>query len=232
MFKIGYRTIKTALGVAIAISFAQLIHLNSFPSAGIITILCIQVTKKKSFQAAFYRFLACMVGMLYSTIFFEVFGFNPAIIGLMLLFFIPTVVAIGAKEGIVTSSVIILHIYSAGKVSLELLLNETGLIIIGITVALIMNIYMPNVGKTLKQYQEEIERNFSLIFEKMSLYIRTSESHWDGKEIMIVNDQINEAKMLAFRDIENHVTKSDDLYYQYFKMRENSLKLLSVCYLW
>ena len=226
MFKIGYRTIKTALGVTIAIYIAQLFQLHSFPSAGIITILCIQVTKKKSFQAAFYRFLACIIAMFFSTIFFGGLGFNPVIIGLMLLVFIPTVVAIGAKEGIVTSSVIILHIYSAGYVSFDLILNELGLIVIGITVALIMNIYMPSVGKTLKQYQIEIERNFAFIFKKMSLYIRTGKSQWNGKEFMEVQELIQEAKLLAFRDVENHVTKSDDLYYHYFKMREKQFEII------
>lgn len=226
MFKIGYRTIKTAIGVAIAIYIAQLLRLDSFPSAGIITILCIQVTKKKSLNAAFSRFLACMIAMLYSTIFFEGIGFNPAVIGLMLLVFIPTVVAVKAKEGIVTSSVIILHIYSAGNVTPQLLLNETALLVVGIVVALFMNLYMPSMEVELKKFQQEIEKNFTLIFGKMALYIRTNESHWNGKELMVVSDQITEAKSLAFRDVENHVTRNDDLYYQYFKMREKQFEII------
>lgn len=46
MLKIGYRTVKTAIGTASAIALAQWLHLENFASAGIITILCIQVTKK------------------------------------------------------------------------------------------------------------------------------------------------------------------------------------------
>lgn len=46
MFKIGYRTIKTALGATLAIIIAQMLSLEYFSAAGIITILCIQVTKK------------------------------------------------------------------------------------------------------------------------------------------------------------------------------------------
>ncbi len=52
MFKIGYRTLKTALGTALAIYLAQLLHLQNFASAGIITILCIQITQKRSLQAS------------------------------------------------------------------------------------------------------------------------------------------------------------------------------------
>ncbi|MGM9923890.1 MAG: aromatic acid exporter family protein [Bacillus sp. (in: firmicutes)] len=226
MPKIGYRTVKTAIGVAIAIYIAQFLGLRSFASAGIITILCIQVTKKKSFKAAFSRFFACMIAMFYSSIFFEGIAFNPVVIGLMLLFFIPTVVAFKVQEGIVTSSVIILHIYSAGYVTLDLLLNETALLVIGISVALLMNMYMPSMENDLKKYQQNIENHFSTIFQKMALYIRTGESNWDGKEIILVSDMIAQAKSLAFRDVENHVTRNDDFYYFYFKMREKQFEII------
>ncbi|WP_372869535.1 aromatic acid exporter family protein, partial [Planomicrobium okeanokoites] len=55
---IGYRTLKTAVGVIIAISLAQLLQLEFFVSAGILTILCIQPTKKRSIRAALSRFIA------------------------------------------------------------------------------------------------------------------------------------------------------------------------------
>ncbi|MFS0781023.1 aromatic acid exporter family protein [Bacillus sp. 1P06AnD] len=226
MFKIGYRTIKTAIGVTIAISLAQLFQLNSFPSAGIITILCIQVTKKKSLKAAFSRLLACLIAMLYSALFFEGIAFNPAVIGLMLLVFIPTVVALKVQEGVVTSSVIILHIYSAGHVTAGLLLNEVGLLVIGITVALLMNLYMPSVDGKLKKARQQLESDFSVIFKKMALYLRTNHSDWNGEELMRASDTIAEAKILAFRDVENHVTNKEDLYYQYFIMREKQFEIV------
>ena len=112
-FKIGYRTIKTALGTAIAILIAQQFGLDNFASAGILTILCIQVTKRKSLRTSWDRFVACVLAMPFSALFFEVIGYHPIVIGIMLFFFIPTVVMLKANEGVVTSSVIILHIYMA-----------------------------------------------------------------------------------------------------------------------
>ncbi len=226
MFKIGYRTIKTAIGVGLAIWIAQLLELKSFPSAGIITILCIQVTKKQSLKAAFSRFVACLIAMAYSFVFFEGLGFTPLVIGLMLLLFIPTTVITGVKEGIVTSSVIILHIYSAGNVTVELLLNEISLLVVGISVALLINLYMPSMEKQFVQYREEIEDDFALIFRKLALYLRTGETNWDGAELIRVNDRIAEAKAMAFRNVENHVRRYDDLYYRYFKMREKQFDIL------
>ncbi|MGM9927392.1 MAG: aromatic acid exporter family protein [Bacillus sp. (in: firmicutes)] len=226
MFKIGYRTVKTAIGVTLAISIAQLLQLNSFPSAGIITILCIQVTKKQSLRAAFSRFFACLIAMVYSFVFFEGIAFHPVVIGLMLLVFIPTTVIAGVKDGVVTSSVIILHIYSAGHVTVALVLNELCLIVVGVVVALLMNLYMPSLEKQFQQYQEEIESDFAFIFKKMAQYIRTRESNWDGTELLRVTDHISQAKLLAFRNVENHVRRNDDVYYTYFKMREKQFEVI------
>ncbi|PLR84520.1 aromatic acid exporter family protein [Bacillus sp. V33-4] len=225
-FRIGYRTLKTALGTALAIILAQYVGLHNFASAGILTILCIQVTKKKSLRASWDRFLACLVAMLFSVLLFEGLGYHPLVIGLLLLVFIPTAVMLRVSDGIVTSSVIILHIYSSGNVTGEVLLNELGLIVIGIGIALIMNLYMPSVEGRLEDYQRQIEAHFKTIFKEIVRYLRTNESDWDGREITETARLIDEGKSLAFRDVENHFLRDENFYYHYFKMREKQFEIL------
>ena len=53
-FRIGYRTIKTAVGAMISILLAQYLGLENFASSGILTILCVKSTKKNVF--------ACIMG--------------------------------------------------------------------------------------------------------------------------------------------------------------------------
>ncbi|MGY3313683.1 uncharacterized membrane protein YgaE (UPF0421/DUF939 family) [Peribacillus simplex] len=226
MFKIGYRTIKTALGVTLAIIIAQMLNLEYFSAAGIITILCIQVTKKKSVDASWHRFLACLIAMVYASLFFHFIGFHPLTIGLILLIFIPTTVALKINEGIVTSSVIIMHLYGAGNITFSLLINETILIAVGIGVALVMNLYMPSVEEKLLAYQESIETNFSAILMGIVRYLRDNDHTWDGKEITETANLLNQAKSLAFRDVENHFLREEDLYYHYFKMREKQFEII------
>lgn len=226
MFKIGYRTIKTALGASMAIIIAQMLGLDHFASAGIITILCIQITKKKSVYASWHRFLACLIAMIYSTLLFQLIAFHPLVIGLILLIFIPTTVALNVNEGIVTSSVIILHLYGSGKIDISLLVNETILIVVGVGVALVMNLYMPSVEKKLFAYQERIETNFSAILMGVVRYLRDNDHTWDGREITETTNLLNEAKSLAFRDVENHFLREEDLYYHYFKMREKQFEII------
>lgn len=225
-FRIGYRTIKTAMGTAISIMVAQMLQLDNFVSAGILTILCIQVTKKKSLRASWDRFFACLMAMVFSAFLFEGIAYHPLVIGLLLLFFIPTAVMLKVSDGIVTSSVIILHIYSAGNVTRELILNELGIITVGIGVALVANLYMPSLESKLKEYQQQIEENFKRIFNEIVIYLRTNESNWDGREITETMELIDEAKTLAFRDVENHFLRNDNLYYNYFKMREKQFEII------
>ncbi len=226
MYRIGYRTVKTGIGVALAIMIAEWLQLQNYASAGIIALLCIQSTKKKSIAAAWSRFIACIVAMLFSTAFFEAIAFHPIIIGLLLIFFIPTTVLLKVKEGIVTSSVIILHLYSAGTITLSFLLNELGIIVIGIGVALLANLYMPSLENKLVGYQEQIEKNFQKIFGEIVCYLRIHDRCWDGKEITQTEELIREAKTLAFRDVENHFLRHENLHYLYFKMREKQFDII------
>jgi uncharacterized membrane protein YgaE (UPF0421/DUF939 family) len=226
MFKIGYRTIKTALGVTIAIWIAHLLQLEHHTSAGILTILCIQATKKKSLLSSWSRFIACAVAMVFSIAFFQVLGYHPLTIGLLILFFIPTAVYFRIQEGIVTSSVIVLHLYNEKTYSQIIILNEFALIIIGIGVALIMNLYMPSVDKKLNQYQGDIEQHFSGIFKEIVNYLRLKDSNWDGKEITQAHDVLQQAKSLAFRDVQNHFLRHKNVYYSYFEIREQQLEII------
>ncbi|CAM3798030.1 aromatic acid exporter family protein [Mesobacillus zeae] len=225
-FKIGYRTIKTALGTVLSIMIAEYFGFQNFASAGIIAILCIQVTKKRSLRAAWSRFLACIIAMAFSVAFFEILSYHPLVIGLMLLVFIPTVVKAGAKEGVVSSSVIILHIYMEEHVTTGFLLDELGIITVGIGVALIMNLYMPSSESKLVEYQLEIEHNFKSILQEIARFLQNGDSDWDGRELTETARLINEAKTLAFHDIENHFMRDDDLFYQYFKIREKQFDII------
>ncbi|MCZ0756460.1 aromatic acid exporter family protein [Anoxybacillus sp. J5B_2022] len=226
MLKIGYRTAKTAIGTALSISIAQWLGLHNFASAGIITLLCIQVTKKKSLQTAWARFVACVIAMLFSFVFFKGIAYHPWTIGLLLLTFIPVTVRLKVTDGIATSSVIILHFYAAKQFTLPIVVNELLLIIIGIGVALLVNLYMPSVEKELKEYQRIIEDLFRIIFKEIVRYLRTNESSWDGKELALAVDVLQKAKQAALRNMENHVLRNEEGYYHYFRMREKQLEIM------
>lgn len=224
--RIGYRTIKTAIGTALSIYLAHLLGLQFYASAGILTILCIQVTRKRSFRSSFERFGACLLGLVFSMIFFEGIGYSPLTIMLMLLLYIPVVVRLNLKDGLVSSSVIILHIYTNKQVDLPIILNELALIGVGIGVALLMNLYMPKADKELKELQAAIEKNMATILKEYSIYLRAGESVWDGKEMIETAVLLHRAKSLALQEIENQFLRQENQYYHYFDMRDKQFALL------
>ncbi|ALS78823.1 MULTISPECIES: aromatic acid exporter family protein [Planococcus] len=225
-YSIGYRTLKTALGVAVAISLAQLLQLDYYVSAGILTILCIQPTKRKSIRAAFSRFIASLIGILYAFIFFEGISYHPVMIGVLIVLFIPLLVTLRFQDGFVSSAVILLHIYDAKNLDMDLLTNELILMLVGFGTALVVNMYMPSIEKKLKSYRYEIENLYASIFREIVIYLRERESVWSGKELMDARKLLEKAKALAYQDVENHIRRHENKYYHYFEMREQQLEII------
>lgn len=225
-FSIGYRTVKTAVGTALAIALAQYFDLDFFASAGILTILCIQTTKKKSVHAVYTRLVASLIGMAYAFIALELFGYNAIALGIMILLFIPTIVSLGVSAGFVSSAVIIMHIYSVKNFTFELFLNELALMAIGFGIALIVNMYMGDLQKQLDNYRVQLEDLYRSIFSEITKYLRNGDTSWDGKEIIAADQLLNKAKSLAFKDVENHLTRKENQFYLYFDMREKQLEII------
>ncbi len=132
-------------------------------------------------------------------------------------------------EGIATSAVIILHVYMAKAMTWHLVYNEVMLMIIGIGIALLVNMYMPSVEKDLKEYQRIVEDLFRIIFKEIVHYLRTNESLWDGKEIALASDTLKQAKALALQNIENHFCAMKIIITDIFVCANGNLKLLSGC---
>ncbi len=96
--------------------------------------------------------------------FFEVFGYNTIVLGVMLAFFIPTTVLLKISQGITTSSVIIINLYSAEYIDYLFLFNQFMLIFVGVGVGLLVNLYMPSLDKSLKGKQKKIRKLFPNYF--------------------------------------------------------------------
>ncbi|WP_239747711.1 aromatic acid exporter family protein [Mammaliicoccus sp. P-M56] len=225
-YRIGYRTLKTALGMTLAVILSQLIGLDNYASSAILVVLCIKDTRIKSFEAAIYRFIACFIAIMIGSVFFTYLGSTPIILGIMVLLFIPVTVMVGVQEGIVTSCVIILHLYMAKTIDFHLIINEILLLIIGIGIALIMNMFMPSLDHKLNQYKRKIEDDFIIITFVFSEALKDPNKKINTPSFDQVSQNIKKAKSLAFREVKNHFVRNENSYYHYFDMRQEQLSLL------
>lgn len=224
MLSIGFRTIKTAVGTGASIALAELLSLNFSPSAGIMTILCIQPTKKRSLRTAFSRILACVVGLLLASLLFLLFGYHPITLVGLFLIHIPLLVKFRLQESLLTSTVVVFHLYTAKQLTVPFIWNEIQLILIGVGVALLLNLYMPSKESKLLELKENIESNFQMIFRQLAFFVRSGDTTWSGKELVVTDQLLEQARDIAIQTLENQLLRKQDKHYRYFKMRERQFE--------
>lgn len=224
--KIGYRTIKTAIATPIAIFIAQTLGVSNIVAAGILTILCIQPSRKRSVKTAWERLAACLLAIVFSLAFFEILGYSAFSLGLLLFLFIPVTVYLKIDSGILTGTVITLNIFHFGMMNIDFIKEQLLLIIIGIGTGLAVNLYMPSLDKNLQALQKQLEDEFKVILHEIARYIREETMDWQGKEITNVIDILEEADELVKRDKGNQLSRENHLYEQYFTMRSRQFTLL------
>ncbi|NQD99010.1 aromatic acid exporter family protein, partial [Staphylococcus xylosus] len=92
-------------------------------------------------------------------------------------------------------------------------------------IAFLMNVIMPSLDSNLKHYKQEIEQQFTYIFEQFS-----NTCIKPNNNVNIAFEElkytIRKAKSIAFRDVKNHFVRNENSYYHYFDMREEQLELL------
>jgi uncharacterized membrane protein YgaE (UPF0421/DUF939 family) len=225
-FQIGFRTVKTAVGVGLAIWLAHLLKLDYYTSAGILTILSIQTTKRKSIHAIYTRIIASFVVLALSFIFFNALGYYASVLGLLVLILLPILVMLKVTPGFVSSSVILLHIFNEQHFTWSLLQNELLIMLVGFGVGFLVNMQMPDIEPELNVYRIEIEKNYSVIFTQIARYLRDGDTNWDGKELLLATEAVNKGKSLAYQDVENHITRKENLFYRYFDVREQQLEII------
>ncbi|MHC1749724.1 MAG: aromatic acid exporter family protein [Cellulosilyticaceae bacterium] len=224
---VGIRTLKTAIGATIAIIIASMIGLKYSPSAGIITILSIQSTKKQSIQIAIKRFVATLIAFLVSGILFALMGYNPIIFGLYLLVFIPITAKFNLSDGIVMASVLVTHLLVEASVNEALLINEILLVLIGIGVALVLNIYMPSAENELAKQRQEIEQIMYALFCKMSDALEGCSVAIEEQTLFDrLEQKIIEARADAYKYSNNHLFARVSPYERYFEMRARQLQVM------
>lgn len=218
--RIGMRTIKTAVGACIAIWIANWLSLDYAVSAGVITILSIQNTKKSSLQLAYQRLFSAILALAVAALCFYVIGFNAFAFGFALLIFIPLAVRFKLTDGIVVSSVLMTHLLVERVITVGLFANELLLMAVGAGIAILLNLYMPKMENRIKASQKHIEQLMRSILSGMADQLANQVSFEDrDQELPGLHLALLEAKQAATNHSENQFFKQEQYYLQYMDMR-------------
>ncbi|MGV2990913.1 aromatic acid exporter family protein [Staphylococcus epidermidis] len=224
-YKIGFRTVKTAVGMTLGVIICKLLGLDNYASSAILVVLCIKHTKIHSVQAILSRLVSCLLILFLGSAIFSLLGQHAFVLGLIVLLFIPLTVVLNVQEGVITSCVILLHVFNAKAINGHLILNEIMLLIVGLGIAFLMNLMMPSLDKKLNHFKQDIENQITEIFNIFSQACSMHNDHLIIKfDSLLLN--IKKAKSLAFRDVKNHFVRNENSFYHYFDMREEQVELL------
>ena len=211
-----------AISATIALIIGNILGLQYATVGAVIAILSIQDTRKKALIISYKRIVACSMGILLSVILYSLLGNRALIFGLFLIILIPLTSRLKVQEGLVPSVVLSTHFLVANNITIALIFNEILLMIIGIGVAAIANIFMPSLEDKFKDDKEWIEEHYRIIISKMAKSLITHTVDIDEQKLINeVEKRLYESKETAYKIVNNHFFKSSSYYTDYINMRIN-----------
>ena len=226
MVKVGLRTVKTAIGAPIAIFIAQQLGLTNAVSAGIIVILSLTSTKRSTLRVGFERLLSLTIALIISFIMYHLVGYNPMGFGLFLLVFITLSNRFNLNEGIAVNSVLISQFIAYQEMTLKTVVNAYLLMSLGVGMALLANLYMPDLSNRLRNKQESIDEAIKTILKKYADDLKNKQIPSAQPEIDTVKQELASARVWAKTHSENYFFSDESYFQSYFSMRELQIQSL------
>ena len=225
--KIGLRTIKTVVTATLGIIIATTLGLKFPSTAGIIAILSVTNTKTSSFKVGLGRIIALFIAIIIACICYSILGYTPIAFGLFLLIYIPIAARFNMSEAIPVNSVLITHFLNERNMSLSLIINAVSLLLIGVGLALIANLYMPNVQGSIDTNKEKVDLEIKELLLKMSAVLskKTNKINCE-RSLENIEQSIDQGESYAKRHFDNRLLRKDDYEVSYFQMRRMQLNVL------
>ncbi len=222
-----YQSLKIAIGVVIATFIASLLGLKYSTTAGVIALLSILDTRKQTYIVGLKRILSAVIAIILSSILFNVWGHEILVLGLFLVIFIPLGTYLKSTEGLSISTVLVTHIFTIQMLNVPIILNELSLLMIGILVAWILNLHVPNIEDDIKTCQTECERLMKQTLNNLSLQLQNRGALVNKCDTLNGLKQQIDLGLSKSIDYNNNFLLKDYSYYiEYFQMRREQYHLL------
>ncbi|MCF0149115.1 MAG: aromatic acid exporter family protein [Clostridium sp.] len=218
---------KMTISAMIALLISNELNLQFSTVAAVIAILSIQDTRKKALIVGKNRIVACTVAIFLSVLIYKYIGQNPITFALFLIIFIPFTSKFNISEGMVPAVVLSTHILVTDEISLYLIINELLIMIIGVGIASIANLYMPSLNHEFEKDKEYIEKSYKIILNKMSKSLLTYTVDID-EQILIrdIENRLNESLDRAYKIYNNNFSEANYYYVDYMNMRKNQFEII------
>lgn len=227
--KVLLLSIKIGLGSSIAILIAQALHLEYAVSAGTVTLLTLMTTKWETIKLSVSRFITFIITILLGWVIFSYATYMWIAYGILLTLVVFIAEFFGLRATISVNSVVAAHLVSNPELNLAAVRNEFLLVLIGVTIAIILNLFHSNIThqRQIISDMRDTERKLQAILIELAAYLSGNEMQetvWG--DICALEGQL-EAYTQSAREYQNNTFQSHPEYYiSYFEMRHKQCHIL------
>lgn len=226
------KVLKIAVGSGISIFLAIELGLRNSTSAGIITLLSIQDTKRETLKISIKRIFAFFIALTVAYSCFLILGYHVFSLSIFLIMFVPICHLLSFHNAISISTVLITHFLNAKSMDFFWVKNELCLLFIGTGIGILMNLYIPNKIEMIRADQLDIENDMKKILYKISaLLLQDSKTDHDDIDFDRLEKKLDHALARAYENMQNTLLSDTKYYIQYIDMRKNQCHVLERVYI-
>ena len=244
--EIWIKSVKITLASLLSLALAGELGLQYSSTAGIITILSIQKTKRETVKSAAKRGIAFLCALVLAAVSFALLGFTLPAFGVYLLLFALLCLNMGWTEAITSVSVLVTHFLAEGSMSLSTIINEALIFLIGTGTGILVNLHLHRRQDEFDRLAGEVDTQIKAVLRHMSRYLATkclvtetvatdcvatnsqtsdSEFHFEKLE-----KSLEAAGLCATANYNNQFRPTDTYELEYIRMREQQSTVLQGIY--
>lgn len=216
-----FNAAKISTGCVISIIICTILNLKYSMSAGLLTVLSIQDTKRETLNTALKRLYAFFCAFIISIICFNLLGYTALSFGIYLFIFVNICIIFDWKSATVPISVLITHLISEQNTGILLIVNEFLLFLIGVGTGMIVNLHLKNNEKKMTECRTKLDNEIKNILERMSSrIIDDDKSDYNAECFRRIDSLMFEAQKTAHENRDNTLRYDKSYDIQYLKMRK------------
>ena len=227
--KILLLAVKIGLGSSIAVYIAQALHLDYAVSAGTVTLLTLMTSKWQTILLSGARLVTFVVTVLMAWIVFSHIRSIWIAYGILLALVVFIAETFGWRATISVNSVVAAHLLIDQDISPAAVWNELQLVMIGVVLALILNLFHANYfhKRRIVSNMRDTEISLQSILIDLSAYLSGNEMRetvWSN--ICTQEAQIQGYIKSANEYWENTLQSHTKYFISYFEMRYEQCRIL------
>jgi len=222
------KALKIAVGSSFAIYIAQQIGLEYATSAGTITLLTIVTTKWETLRLSMYRILSFFITAILTIIVFHLIDQGWIAYGFFIFLIVIICEILGWNTVISVNAVVGMHFLSEKNFSVDFIANEFYLIMLGITIAIVLNLFHGNTThkKIIIQKMRFVEVRMQDILTELAAFLLNDHLEKDvWTDICELERQLTSCSALAYEYQDNTFSSHPGYYIDYFDMRMKQLTI-------